>query len=350
MTALGAAGGWVFPCPGPEYDLTVPQSPDFSPVPGEPTPARRAPATEVGISRPGLIFGVLAYLVWGSLPAYFIALAPTGAFELVAMRIIFSLVFCVLIIVVTRAWRPLTALLREPRLLWILAAAAALIFINWQVYAWAALNGHVIEAALGYFINPIVTVFLGVVVLRERLRPAQWTAVAISGVAVVVLAINYGAFPWISLVLAFSFATYGLTKSKVGGRVDAVSGLTVETAFLVPVAIIQLIAVGSISGLTFGQVSVGHSLMLMGSGVITAVPLLLFAAAARRLPLVYVGLLQYLTPILQFLFGAFVMMEPMPTGRWVGFAIVWLALIVLTVDMMVSSRGLRRARIPVIPA
>lgn len=316
-------------------------------MPGEPTAGRPGPATHAGVSRPGLIFGVLAYLVWGSLPAYFIALEPTGAFELVAMRVIFSLVFCVLIIAVTRAWRPLIALFRQPRLLWILAAAAVLIFINWQVYAWAALNGRVIEAALGYFINPIVTVLLGVLILRERLRPAQWTAVAISGVAVVVLSINYGTIPWISLVLAFSFATYGLVKSKVGHRVDAVSGLTVESAFLVPVAVIQLLVVSSISGLTFGQISIGHSLLLMGSGVITAVPLLLFAAAARRLPLVYVGLLQYLTPTLQFLFGAFVMMEPMPLGRWIGFAIVWLSLIILTIDMLVSSRGLRRSRVPI---
>ncbi len=315
-----------------------------------PTTDRPDPAAQAGISRPGLIFGVLAYMIWGVLPVYFIAVEPTGAFELVAMRVLFSLVFCVLIILVTRAWRPLAIVVRSPRPLGILAIAAGLIYLNWQTYAWAVLNGHVIESALGYFINPIVTVFLGVVVLRERLRPAQWAAVAISGVAVVVLAINYGAVPWISLVLAFTFASYGLTKSKVGDRVDAVSGLTVETALLVPIAVIQLIIVGSISGLTFGQISLGHSLLLMASGIITAVPLLLFAAAARRLPLVYVGLLQYLAPVLQFAFGAFILMEPMPPGRWVGFAIVWLALIVLTVDMLASSRGLRRSRMPVAPA
>ncbi len=315
-----------------------------------PATDRPGPAAQAGISRPGLVFGVLAYMIWGFLPVYFIAVEPTGAFELVAMRVLFSLVFCVLIILVTRAWRPLAIVVRSPRPLGILAIAAGLIYLNWLTYAWAVLNGHVIESALGYFINPIVTVFLGVVVLRERLRPAQWAAVAISGVAVVVLAINYGAVPWISLVLAFTFASYGLTKSKVGGRVDAVSGLTVETALLVPIAVIQLIIVGSISGLTFGQISLGHSLLLMASGIITAVPLLLFAAAARRLPLVYVGLLQYLAPVLQFAFGAFILMEPMPPGRWVGFAIVWLALIVLTVDMLASSRGLRRSRMPVAPA
>lgn len=294
------------------------------------------------LSRSGLVYGALAYILWGVLPIYFISVAPTGAFELVALRIVFSVVFCVILLTATRTWPALVAICRQPRLVFLLAGAAALIYVNWQVYAWAVLNDHVIETALGYFINPIVTIFLGVFLLRERLRRAQWLAVAISGIAVVVLAANYGAFPWISLALAFSFGSYGLMKKKVGDRVDAASGLTIETAWLVPIAVIQLAVVGTTSGLTIGTISIWHTLLLLASGIITAVPLLLFAAAARRLPLVYMGLLQYLAPVLQFLFGAFILLEPMPPGRWMGFGLVWIALVILTVDMLASGRSQRR--------
>jgi len=217
------------------------------------------------------------------------------------------------------------------------------IYVNWQVYIFAVLTDRVLEGALGYFINPIVTVLLGVLILRERLRRMQWVAVGISFVAVLVLAIGYGQFPWISLTLAFSFGFYGLIKKRVGPRVDAVSGLSLETAWLVPVAVIQLALVGATTGLTIGTVSPLHTIAIIGSGVITAIPLLLFAGAARRLPLISLGLIQYLAPLLQFAFGAFVLGEAMPPERWVGFGLVWVALIVLTIDMIVSGRASRRA-------
>ena len=237
-----------------------------------------------------------AYLLWGFLPLYFLVLQPSGSFEIVAWRIVFSLLFCAIIITVTRTWPALTAILRQPRIVVTMGLAAVFIFINWQVYVFAALAGKVIEASLGYFINPIVTVLFGVIFLRERLRIAQWIAVAISGIAVLVLALDYGTLPWISLALAFSFGLYGLIKKHVGAEVDAVSGLTIETAWLLPVAIVQLAVVGASAGLTFGTVSVVHTLLLASTGVVTAVPLLLFAAAARRLPLIYLGLIQYLSP------------------------------------------------------
>jgi chloramphenicol-sensitive protein RarD len=199
-----------------------------------------------------------------------------------------------------------------------------------------------VEAALGYFINPIVTVFLGVVVQRERLRVAQWVAVGVSIVAVVVLAVGYGSFPWIALILAFSFGFYGLIKKRVGPTVDAVSGLTLETLWLTPVAIVQLVVVAATAGLTFGTVSVWHTVAMVGAGVITAVPLLFFAAASRRLPLVYMGFIQYFAPFIQFLVGVFVLHEAMPPERWVGFSIVWLALVILSVDMIVAARQGRR--------
>ncbi len=304
------------------------------------------PASPDGQSGRGLAAAFGAYGLWGFLPIYFLLLAPTGPFEIVAARILFSLVFCALLLTVTGTWARFLAIVGQPRLLFTMAAAGVFIYINWQVYILAVLTDRVLEGALGYFINPIVTVLLGVLVQRERLRRLQWIAVGISFVAVLVLAIGYGQFPWISLVLAFSFGLYGLIKKRVGPRVDAISGLSLETAWLVPVAIVQLIVVGAVSGLTIGTVSTWHTVALVGSGVITAVPLLLFASAARRLPLISLGLIQYVAPLVQFAIGAFVLGEAMPPERWVGFGLVWLALAVLTADLVATGRGRRAAPLP----
>jgi chloramphenicol-sensitive protein RarD len=284
-------------------------------------------------------------VLWGFLPIYFVALAPANAFEIVAWRVVFSLVFCAIVIVVTRAWRPLMVIMRRPRTVFIMGAAGALIYVNWQTYVYGVSTGQVVEASLGYFINPIVTVFLGVIVLRERLRITQWVAVAISLIAVVVLTVGYGALPWIALVLAFSFGLYGLVKKQVGKDVDAVSGLTLETVWLMPVAIVQLIVVGVTAGLTFGTVSVWHTVGMVGLGVVTAIPLLLFASAARRLPLIYLGFIQYFAPVIQFLVGVLLLHEAMPAERWFGFGLVWLALVILTADMAISARSSRRLRL-----
>ena len=300
-------------------------------------------ASAAAHQRSGMFFAISAYALWGFLPAYFLILAPAGPIEIVACRILFSLVFCALVITVNRKWSILVAVVRQTRVLMNLGLAAALIFVNWQVYVFATLNGQVNEAALGYFINPIVTVLLGVILLRERLRAAQWAAVGGSAIAVLVLAVNYGVFPWISLSLAFSFGLYGLIKKRVGPRVDAVTGLTIETAWLIPVAVAQLVFVGATSGIVLGNAGPINTVLLVLSGIITAVPLLLFAAAARRLPLVYMGLIQYMTPVLQLLFGTFVMHEAMPPERWIGFGLVWIALVILSVDMVAHGRAARRA-------
>jgi chloramphenicol-sensitive protein RarD len=284
-------------------------------------------------------------VLWGFLPIYFVALAPANAFEIVAWRVVFSLVFCAIVIVITRAWRPLMVIMRRPRTVFIMGAAGALIYVNWQTYVYGVSTGQVVEASLGYFINPIVTVFLGVIVLRERLRVTQWVAVAISLIAVVVLTVGYGALPWIALVLAFSFGLYGLVKKQVGKDVDAVSGLTLETVWLMPVAIVQLIVVGVTAGLTFGTVSLWHTVGMVGLGVVTAIPLLLFASAARRLPLIYLGFIQYFAPVIQFLVGVLLLHEAMPAERWFGFGLVWLALVILTADMAISARSSRRLRL-----
>nr|WP_238476378.1 EamA family transporter RarD [Agromyces mariniharenae] len=295
------------------------------------------------MSRSGLAFAIAAYGLWGFLPVYFIALEPAGPIEIVGWRVLLSLVFCVLLITVTRAWRPFMALVRDRRVLFTMGLAGVLIFVNWSTYVYATLTNQVVEAALGYFINPIVTVFLGVLVLRERLNATQWVAVGISIVAVVVLAVGYGQLPWIALVLAFSFGFYGLIKKRVGPKVDAVSGLTLETAWLAPLAVAQLVFVAMTSGLTMGTVSPWHTVLLLMAGVVTAIPLLLFAAASRRLPLIFMGFIQYFAPFIQFLVGVFVLQEPMPPERWIGFALVWLALLVLTFDLVRGARSARRA-------
>ena len=290
------------------------------------------------LNRAGLASAVAAYTLWGGLPLYFLLLAPTGPFELVAARIVFSLAFCAVLLTVTRAWKPFSRLLVNPRITLTMALAGALIYVNWQTYVYGVLSNQVVEASLGYFINPIVTVFLGVFFLRERLRPIQWVSVGISIVAVLVLAVGGTGVPWIALVLAFSFGFYGYIKKKVGPRVDAVAGLTPETTWLRPVAVLQLLVVAATTGLTIGTVSPMHTALLIGTGVVTAVPLLFFAAAARRLPLVWMGFIQFFAPVIQFLVGVVILHEEMPVERWIGFGLVWIALIILTADMAVSAR------------
>lgn len=301
----------------------------------ETSPTQKDPARERTL---GGIYALSAYLLWGFLPLYFIQLEPTGPWEVVAWRILLSLVFCALLLWVTRGWAAFGRILRTRRLLLWTAVAGILIYINWQVFLIAALTGHVIETSLGYFINPIVTVLLGVVVLRERLRMTQWVALGIAAIACVVIAVGYGSFPWIALSLAFSFGLYGLVKKQIGPSVDAVSGLTLETLWLTPVAIVQLVLVGVTTGITMGSAGPGHAVLLSLAGVITATPLLFFAAGARRVPLSVIGLLQFAAPILQFITGAFLLGEPMPLERWIGFSLVWLALIVLTVDSIRHAR------------
>lgn len=297
------------------------------------------------MSRSGLAFAIASYGLWGFLPVYFVALAPSGPFEIVAWRVLLSLVFCAFLIGVTRAWRPFAMLMRDRRVVLIMGLAGLLIFVNWQTYVFAALTEQVVEAALGYFINPVVTVFLGVLVLRERLNVTQWVAVGISIVAVVVLAVGYGQLPWIALVLALSFGFYGLIKKRVAPKVDAVSGLTIETLWLAPLAVAQLIFVAMTTGLTIGTVSAWHTVLLLLAGAVTAVPLLLFASASRRLPLIYMGFIQYFAPFIQFLVGVVVLGEPMPLERWIGFALVWLSLVVLTFDLLGGVRATRRAAV-----
>ncbi|MHA7277249.1 EamA family transporter RarD [Arthrobacter sp. HLT1-21] len=308
--------------------------------------SKREPRSE---NSTGILYGVGAYGLWGLLPLYFLILLPASAIEIVANRVLWSLVFCALLLTVMKSWRAVRSAAANPRILGTLALAALLIAVNWFVYTYGVTTGHAIEAALGYFINPIVSVLLGVVVLREKLRRLQWAAVGVGIIAVVVLAIGYGNVPWIALTLAFSFGFYGFVKKRVGSKVDAVSSLSIETAVLTPIAagiMIWLSATGAATVLTEGP---GHFWIMAASGVITAVPLIFFGAAARRLPLTTIGLLQYLAPVLQFLLALFVIKEEMPLERWVGFGLVWVALAMLTIDMLHTVRKNSRPRLPRAP-
>jgi chloramphenicol-sensitive protein RarD len=307
-----------------------------------------APSAPTGGSTRGALYALGAYLLWGVLPIYFLQLKPTGPFEVVAWRIILAFVFCLLLLTVLRMWRPFLAIVRQPRLMGLTAVAGVLIYVNWQTYLFGALTDRVIETSLGYFINPIVTVLLGVIVLRERLRLVPWIAIGLAVVAVAVIVIGYGAFPWIALTLAFSFGFYGLVKKQIGPAVDAVSGLTLESLWLLPVAAIQLVFVANLTGITLGTAGTLHTVLLLSAGAVTAVPLLLFASGARRVPLTVIGLLQFVAPIIQFAIGVWVLHEPMTVERWVGFALVWAALAILSVDSVVASRRHRRAPVDVV--
>ena len=301
------------------------------------------PETTRATRTAGVVYAGGAYLLWGVLQLYFLLLQPTGPWEVGAWRVLLSFVFCLLLLTVTREWPAFLAIVRSPRLLGWTALAGLLIYVNWQVFVLGTLSENVVETALGYFINPITTVLLGVFVLKERLRRLQWVAVGIAAVAVVVIIVAYGAVPWIALTLTASFGLYGLIKKKIGPAVDAVSGLTLESFWLIPIAVVQLVVVATTPvGLTMGTAGWPHAVLLALAGVATAVPLLLFAAGTRRVDLTIIGMLQFLTPVLQFVIGVVVLHEPMPPERWIGFLLVWIAIAVFVVDLLLTARRGRR--------
>jgi chloramphenicol-sensitive protein RarD len=287
-------------------------------------------------SRRGFLLGVAAYSLWGAFPLYWPLLEPAGAVEILAHRVLWSAVTMGLAVVLLRQTGEVLAVVRDRRTFRILAFAAVVISVNWATYIWGVNNGRVIEASLGYFINPLVTVLMGVFILGERLRRLQWVAVAIASLAVVVLTIDYGRVPLVALVLALSFGCYGLAKKQAG--VDAVVSLTVETAVVAPIAglyVAWLVATGASS---MGSEGLGHALLFTTTGVVTAIPLLCFGAAAIRVPLVVLGLLQYLAPVIQFALGVLLFHEAMPPGRWAGFGLVWVALVIFTVEAINHRR------------
>ena len=287
-------------------------------------------------SRRGLLLGVAAYTLWGAFPLYWVLLEPAGALEILAHRILWSLVTMGVIVVLLRRTTQLRALFRDRRVFALLAVGAAVITVNWATYIWGVNNGRVVEASLGYFINPLVTVLMGVFILGERLRPLQWGAMAVAGTAVAVLTLDYGRLPWVALVLAFSFGTYGLAKKTANA--GAIESLTLETMLLAPLAAAYvgwLVATGQSN---FGSHGTGHALLFTTTGIVTAIPLICFGGAAIRVSMVTLGLLQYLAPILQFALGVVWFHEDMPPGRWAGFILVWIALAIFTVEAIHHHR------------
>jgi chloramphenicol-sensitive protein RarD len=281
--------------------------------------------------RVGLLYGFGAFGLWGLIPFFFIALVPAGPVEIVAHRIVWTFLFCLILLAARRDWAWIRPMLRRWRVIAGLTVAALLIAANWLTYIFAVLGGQTSEAALGYFLNPLVTVALGVVVLGERLRPLQWLAVGIATLAAVFLTVVAGQLPLTALTLAVSFALYGLIKNRMGADLPALHGLTVETAVLTPPAAVCIWALGAAGASTFATNGAAHVVLMLLTGLVTATPLLLFAAAARRIPLVTIGLIQFIAPIMQLL-SSLVLGEYISPARWVGFAIVWVALTVLTVD------------------
>lgn len=286
----------------------------------------------------GFAYGFSAYLIWGSFPLFISMLAFAPISEVVGWRIIWGFVTAAVLITLNRGWQTIGQVLMNRRLLGWLALAALLILVNWEVYVLGVLHHQVVQSSLGYFINPLVTILLAVVFLGERLRKVQWVAVALGVLAVIVLTVDYGQLPWIALTLALSFGFYGLVKSKLSGEVSALNSYAVESLLVIPVAVAQIAVFAGGQPLTFGQ-EFWPSVGLAFFGVMTAVPLILFGSAAKRLPLSYVGFMQYLTPTLQFIMALVVLHEPMPPVRWVGFAIVWCGLALLISDAIRSLRS-----------
>lgn len=286
-----------------------------------------------------MLYGMSAYLLWGVFPLYFPLCEPAGTIEILAMRMAWSLAVMALVLKLSSGFAGIRAVIADRRKLGLLAAAATFITFNWGTYIYGVNTHHVVETSLGYFINPLFTIVLGVVVLGERLRPAQWLAVGIGTVAVLVIAIDYGRPPWIALVLAFSFGMYGFCKKRAD--VGAADSLTIETGVQFVPALIAIAVIGAQGDLVFGT-RPDTSLWLVGLGVITVIPLLFFAAGTRRLPLSILGLLQYLAPVLQFAVGVGIRHESLPAAEFIGFCLVWLALIVLTVDGLRSQRSARQ--------
>jgi chloramphenicol-sensitive protein RarD len=285
----------------------------------------------------GLIFGLSAYILWGLFPLYWPLLKPASAYEIVAHRAVWTLAFCLIVLAFHKKLRHTVAQLKKPKIFFGLLATSALISINWIVYIWATNAGHVVEASLGYYINPLVIIAFGVLLLKEKMRLGQWVAVGIATIGVTVLTIDYGRLPWIAIALALSWGSYGVIKKVLD--LGALEGLTIETMLsFIPYATFLLILQSNGTG-QFGH-HLGLSLLLLSAGAITAIPLLLFNGSTTRLPYTVIGLLQYITPTIQFSIGVWVRHEAMPTARWIGFVIIWCALFALAIDLLRSSRAI----------
>lgn len=305
--------------------------------------ANHVEATEQDETRKGMIFGVLAYSAWGVLPIYFRALEAASPLEILAQRIVWSAGFCLLFWLWKRDLGWMGRVFRNARTFGTVTLAAYILALNWGVYIYAVDIGNVLESSLGYFINPLMMVLVGVIVLGERMTKLQWTAIGLGTVAVLIIAIDYGRPPWIALTLAISFTIYGFIKKTQGRSMGALQTMTVESIVLVPFALLALVWIRThANDLTFTSEGWRHTVLLIFLGVATIAPLSLFTAAATRLPMTTIGMLQFLAPTGQFIVGVFVFHEAVPLSRWIGFGFVWLALAMLTIDSFRRASDRRR--------
>ena len=284
----------------------------------------------------GIWYGVGAYVLWGFFPIYWKVLHPVSAFQVIGHRIGWSFILLAIYIVITNQWQDFRSVAFKAKTIGIYSIAAVLLSINWLIYVWGVNSGFIVETSLGYFINPLFSVLLGVIFLRERLRPAQWIPVGLAALGVIYLAFVYGRLPWIALSLAFSFGLYGFVKKL--SPLGSLYGLTLETGIVFPAALIYLVIVGFNGSGAFLHTGTVVDVFLIGAGLVTTIPLLMFASAAKQIPLTIVGLLQYIAPTLQFLIGVFIYKEPFDRAHFIGFAIVWLALIVFAVESYLANR------------
>lgn len=284
----------------------------------------------------GILNGIAAYALWGFFPIYWKLLHPVPALQVIGHRIGWSFILLLAFILITRQWQQFRAAALTSKTVGIYSIAAVLLSVNWLIYVWGVNSGFIVETSLGYFINPLLSVLLGVIFLRERLRPAQWVPIAIATAGVIYLTATYGRLPWIALSLAFSFGFYGFVKKLA--PLGSLYGLTLETAIVFPIALIYLLAVELNGTGFFFHESLLTNILLIGAGLVTTVPLLMFASAARQIPLSVIGLLQYIAPTIQFLIGIFVYKEPFDQAHLIGFGIVWIALVIFWVENYLARR------------
>jgi chloramphenicol-sensitive protein RarD len=289
----------------------------------------------------GILNGLGAYALWGFFPIYWKFLQNVPALQVIGHRIGWSFLFLLLILLITRQWNSFRVSALSPKILAIYSIAAVLLSVNWLVYVWGVNAGFIVETSLGYFINPLISVLLGVIFLRERLRGVQWVPITLAAAGVIYLTVSYGRLPWIALTLAFSFGIYGLVKKLA--PLGSLYGLTLETALVFPIALIYLGIVNFNGSGAFLHEGPATDLLLIGTGIVTSIPLLMFASAARQIPLTMIGILQYIAPTIQFLIGVFLYHEPFDRSRMIGFGLVWIALIIFWVENYLANR------VPVIP-
>ncbi len=288
----------------------------------------------------GLVYGLGAYVLWGLFPLYWPLLKPATPLEIVSHRAVWTMAFCFIILAITKSLKSTLATFKRPKVAAKLFTASILVSINWLIYIWATNNGHVVEASLGYYINPLIAIAFGIILLKERMRPLQWVSVSVATIGVLVLTIDYGRLPWVAFGVALSWGTYGLIKKQLG--LGAVEGLAIETLIAFIPYCAYLVFLGSAGEGQFGQ-GVSITILLISAGAVTAIPLLLFNASTTRLPLTTIGLLQYITPTLTFIIGVWVNHEVMSTARWVGFFIIWIALFALAYDLVRSGRAVNNS-------